>query len=360
MAFDLYRRGASGKIFVAIAALDQAARLLHRVVGQCRAVGPHIGDEPDRFPADLDPFIQLLRRAHRLAGRHAKAARRLHLQARGDKGRVGLAPHLALFDFLHGQRLILDTDDSALRIVLRLQVELVEPVAGQMRQPRQERRAARRVQPRRDAPIFLWLEFIDLQLALADQTQRDRLHPSRRARAGQLTPQHRRNIEADQIIERAARQIGLDQRRVDVAPVGERLLHRFLGDLIKGDAGQRLAFEQPALGQQFLDVPGNRLALAIRIGREENIFSALQGALDLANRLAGALADLPGHGEILVRPHRPILWRQVADMAVRRQYLVLRPQILINSLGLGRRLDDDEVGGAHCAGSDMGKDFRQQ
>jgi hypothetical protein len=59
--------------------------------------------------------------------------------------------------------------------------------------------------------------FLDLELAVADDAQRHRLHPARRARARQLAPQHRRQGEADQIIEGAARPIGVDQRLVDLA-----------------------------------------------------------------------------------------------------------------------------------------------
>src|SRR5690606_5810404 len=35
--------------------------------------------------------------------------------------------------------------------------------------------------------------------------------------------------------------------------------------------------------------------------------------------------------------------RQVADVAVRRQDLVVWPQVLVDGLGLGRALDDDDV-----------------
>ena len=68
-----------------------------------------------------------------------------------------------------------------------------------------------------DAPIFLRAEQLDLALAIDDQAQRDRLDAARRLGAGQLAPQHRREREADQIIERAARPIGVDQILVERA-----------------------------------------------------------------------------------------------------------------------------------------------
>ena len=55
-----------------------------------------------------------------------------------------------------------------------------------------------------------------------------RLHAARRARARQFAPQHRRQREAHQIVERAARQIGIDQRPIDLPRVLHRLEHRRL------------------------------------------------------------------------------------------------------------------------------------
>jgi D-lyxose ketol-isomerase len=61
------------------------------------------------------------------------------------------------------------------------------------------------------------LEQLDLALAVDDQAQRHRLHAARRLGAGQLAPQHRRQGEADQIIERAAGAVGVDQILVELA-----------------------------------------------------------------------------------------------------------------------------------------------
>ncbi len=74
-----------------------------------------------------------------------------------------------------------------------------------------------------DRPIFLRLEGFDLELTVADQPQRNRLHAARRARARQLAPQHRRQGEADEIIERAPGEIGIDQLLVDCTRVRHRL-----------------------------------------------------------------------------------------------------------------------------------------
>src|SRR3546814_20380276 len=66
-----------------------------------------------------------------------------------------------------------------------------------------------------DGPVFLRPEGLDFRLPVADQPERDRLDAPRRLRSGQLAPQYRRQRKADQIVERAAREIGFDQFLVE-------------------------------------------------------------------------------------------------------------------------------------------------
>ena len=117
-------------------------------------------------------------------------------------------------------------------------------------------------------------EFLDLQLAVADEPQRHRLHAAGRARARQLAPEHRREREADEIIERAAREIGVDQRAVDRARVLHRLGHRLLGDGVEHDALDLLALQRVLLLEHFEHVPGDRLALAVGVGGEDQLVGA--------------------------------------------------------------------------------------
>ena len=57
--------------------------------------------------------------------------------------------------------------------------------------------ATGRVELADDRPVLLRFEDFDFRFALADQSQSDRLHPSRRARARQFPPEHRRQRETD-------------------------------------------------------------------------------------------------------------------------------------------------------------------
>ena len=126
------------------------------------------------------------------------------------------------------------------RLGARADVEPLDLLAVGADEARLEGLAARRRQRRHQRPVFARDEFLDLELAVADEPQRHRLHPAGRARARQLAPQHRREREADQIVERAAGQIGVDQRPVDLARMLHRLGHRLLGDGVEDHALDRL------------------------------------------------------------------------------------------------------------------------
>jgi hypothetical protein len=62
-----------------------------------------------------------------------------------------------------------------------------------------------------DGPVFLRHERRDLVFALADHAQRGALHAAGRQAAPHFLPQQRRQIEADQVVERAPRLLRIDQ-----------------------------------------------------------------------------------------------------------------------------------------------------
>ena len=225
-----------------------------------------------------------------------------------------------------------------------LDVELVELLAGDGRQPGADLLALGRREQRLDGPVFLGLEGLDLGLAVADEAQRHRLHAAGRAGARQLAPQHRREREADEIVERPAGEVGLDQRRVDLARRLERIENGLLGDGVEGDAldGRALLQRLPVL-QDAQDVPGDGLALAVGVGGQDQLVGVLDGRGDLLHHLGRPAVDVPVHVEVVVGLDRAVLRRQVAHVPVGRQHLVLGAQVLVDRLGLGDRFDDDDV-----------------
>ncbi|MCY1293109.1 hypothetical protein D9M70_423570 [compost metagenome] len=164
------------------------------------------------------------------------------------------------------------------------------------------------------------------------------MHTAGRAGARQLAPEDRRQVEADEIVECAARQIGIDQRDVDVARVGDCFENRLLGDGVEGDALHRFVAEHLLLLQKVEHVPGNGFAFAIRVGCQNEAVSGLYRVGNVLHALGRGAIDLPGHFEVLIRTDRTVLRRQIAHMAKRSQHLVVRPEVLVDRLCLGRRL----------------------
>ena len=200
-----------------------------------------------------------------------------------------------------------------------------------------------RLHRRGDAPIFLRAEQLDLALAIDDQAQRHRLDPAGRLGAGQLAPQHRRQGEADQIIERAAGPIGVDQILVERARIRHRLGHRRLGDRVEGDpldmGGQRLASSRSTSWTCQLIASPSRSGSVARISGV-GLLRLVGDRLQLP-RLVGI--GLPLHREAVVGIDRAVLGRQIADMAVGGEHAIAAAQIFLDGLGLGGRFDDDEL-----------------
>ena len=225
----------------------------------------------------------------------------------------------------------------------RANVELRDFLAVGANEARGERLAGFGFQMRDQRPIFTRHEFFDFKFAVADQSQRHGLHASRGARARQFAPQHRRQIEADEIIERATGEIGVDQRLIDLARMRHRLLDRVLGDGVKDDAFDLLVLEDALLVENVEQMPGDGFAFAIRIGGENDLVGALDGVGDGGDALGALGVHLPEHREIIVGVDGAILGRQIADMAVAGDHIEIAPQIFIDGLRFGRRLDDYDI-----------------
>ena len=185
-------------------------------------------------------------------------------------------------------------------------------------------------------------ENLDLALAVDDQPQRDRLHPARRLRARQLAPQDRRQSEADQIIERAPRPVSVDQILIEPARMLHRLGHRRIGDRVEGHALD-VGRQRLLLPKHLLDVPADRLALAVGVGGEDQRIGVLRLVGDGAHLLRAVGRDLPQHLETHARdrPSRP--WAEDRARAQTTRARDAWPQIFLDGFRLGRRFDDDEL-----------------
>jgi hypothetical protein len=68
---------------------------------------------------------------------------------------------------------------------------------------------------------------------------------------------------------------------VDVPRLPHCLGHRLLGDGVEYDALNGLTVQRLLFLKDFEDVPGNRLALAVRVGRQDELVSVLDRAGDI-------------------------------------------------------------------------------
>ena len=238
-----------GQILGAEALRDDAADLGQRLVGERHGVGAHVADETDGAFADVDTLVQALRDGHRALRAEAELARSFLLERRGRERRRRVAAALLLVD-------LRDRQHAARGVANRLlggadrgfvgERELLDLLARVDGEPRRKRLRGL-LGDRFDRPVFLRLERRDLVLALDDEAQRRALHAARGQPAPHLLPEQRRQIEADQIVERAPRLLRVDELLGEIARLLDGFLDRALRDLVEHDALHRLSSRAPCV-----------------------------------------------------------------------------------------------------------------
>ena len=318
----------------AIIAGDHVAHGGHGFAGDLHAIGPHVGD--------VAIFIQVLRNPHGVAGTEAQPARCFLLQGRCGERRRRVAVHRFGLHRPHGKAILLNGFPRSIGCNI-VQIKLRQFLAIQHREARLEGGAIGGNHLGFHAPIFARLVRFDLALAFHHQAQRHRLHAARALGTGQLAPQHRRKREAHQIIQRAPRQIGIDQRLIEIARRLHGLGDSGLGDFIERHPARPTLGQRALVFQPFQQMPADRLPLAIRIGRQDHTVRPLRRLANGGELLGTVRRNLPRHGEILGGVHRAVAGRQIAHMAKAGQHLIVAAEIFVDGLRLGRRFNDNEL-----------------
>ena len=117
------------------------------------------------------------------------------------------------------------------------------------------------------------------------------------------------------------------------------------GDLVEDDAVHGLRVQCPGIAEKFDDVPRDRLAFPVRVGREVERLRLLHRPAQGLDVLLVALDGLVVHQEAVVRLHRAVFRDEIAHVPVRGEDLVIGPQVLLDGARLGGRFDDQEVSG---------------
>ena len=305
------------------------------------AVGSHIGDEAHRLAADVHALIEALGDLHGPGGGEAELARGLLLQRRGAEGRVGVALGGLRLDRVHLEGLALHRLLDGPRGGFVRNVVVAQLLARDGVERGLELLALGRHEGAVQRPVFARPESLDLEFAVTDDAQCHRLHAARRTRTRQLPPQHGREGEPNEIVQRAPGEIGIHQRAIHVARVLHGLQHGGFGDGIEHHALHGLALQRALPPQHFQHVPGDGLAFAVRVGGENQPVVRFEGGGNVGEPLGGLAVHLPVHLEVGVGAHRTIFGGQVADMAVGSEDFEILAQILVDGLGLGRRFYND-------------------
>ncbi len=201
-------------------------------------------------------------------------------------------------------------------------------------------------------PVLAGREGADLPLSLHDHAQRHGLDTAGGEAPADLARQERAERVPDEAVDDPPGLLRVDKVLVDVAGVGERLPDRAFGDLVERHA--------PGLGRRDVGrlghVPGDRLTLTVKVGREEDIVGALRGLLDGGHLLATVVGnDILGREVVVDVDAELALARvlgQIPDVAVRGEDLVVRSEVALDRPRLGGRLHDHEVlghGGRECS-----------
>ncbi len=357
-----------GQVVGAVQLRDLGAGGRDRGVAQRRGVRTHV--------RDVAVLVQLLRDLHRGLRAEAELAAGLLLQRRRTERGVRRAAVRLGLDRAHGEAGVLQGGGEGARVRL-VEVEGVRglelsqgvevatlgdsPAVDGLKTGDQGRRVARVTgaagpEGARQVPVLGGAEGDPLAFPLDDEPGRDRLDTAGRQARHDLLPQDRRDLVAVEAVEDAAGLLGVDQLLVELARVGHGLADRVLGDLVEDHPLDR------DLGlEDLLEVPGDRLALPVLIGGEEQLVGVLQQVLELLDLrlLVGVdhidrlevvfdvhteAADLAG---VLLR-HLGGAVGKVTDVPDARFDYVAGAEVALDRLRLGRRLDDDESAAALC------------
>jgi hypothetical protein len=97
------------------------------------------------------------------------------------------------------------------------------------------------------------------------------------------------------------------------------------------------------LAEPIGDMPRNRLALTVGVGREIDVLLILGGGLDAFDDF-GLAGDHVVFGlEAVLDVDAQLALRQIDHMPDRRSHYEIGSEVALDSLRLGRRFDDDQV-----------------
>ena len=216
---------------------------------------------------------------------------------------------------------------------------VVDPLVAMAVKAGLERGRIAGLQARIEGPVFLRAKRLALLLALDDYPKRYRLDPPGADSTLDLVPEQRAYLVADQPVEHPARLLGVEQVVIELLRVCHRRPHRALRYLME----QYAADGALDLSELVGDVPRDRLALAVGVGRQVDVVGLLGLRLDFLEHLRLAGDDVVLGLEVVVDGDPESALGQIHHMADRRDDLKVGAQIALDGFRLGRRFNYYEV-----------------
>ena len=328
------------QVLLSVLGRDQVTHRLHRFLRDAKAVSSHVGDQSDRPGAiHVDPLVELLRDLHGSLAGEPHADRRLLLQGAGLERRIRLVGLVGLIDSRdeitgRGQLVAdpacigLDTYRELGAVVFGQRgLKLVGVGLGRGRADR-----------RGNLPELFGDKGPDLAFAVHDQPDGHRLDAAGAEVACYLAPEQRAELIAYESVEEPASLLGVDHIHVDWPNMPKGLLDRAFGDFMKGDT----AYPIVGKAEGLLQVPGDGLALAVRVGRQIDDVGPGGLALQVAHGFFLGRNDFIGGRVTMRHVQAELSLGKIADMTHTRLDNVLGAQELVDRPGLLGTFDNDQ------------------
>ena len=327
-----------GIILLSVAAEDKALRVGERLLGKAQRIGTHIGDQTHgALAGDVHALIELLGNRHGAPRRHVQLARGVLLQRGGGKRRRGRALLIRALDAADGKRRILRLLHDRVHRLAGGRLDFLAVPAVIVRD--EGLPAAVIQQLRVDRPVLLRHEGADFAFAVDHHAHCRRLHATGGESAAHLFPQQRRELVAHDAVENTARLLRVHQILINGAGREDAFADHLFGDLVEGHALGLFI----AQAQQCLEMPGDRLALAVRVRCKIDHVAGLGGFFQFVDQRFLALDRLVIGLEVMLDIYADLALGQIAQMPHAGRDDKVLAQIFANGLGLCRGFHNDQV-----------------
>ena len=331
--------GLRGIVVLAVAAENKALCGGDGLLGDPQGVGTHVGDQAHgALPLDIHALVELLGDGHGPPGRHGELPGRLLLHGGGGERGRGAALFVGALDALDSEGGVFRLPNHRIHLFCGFQLRLfaiLTVIAGGKGDLLQVVAQEVCVQ----GPVLLRLEGLDLPVPVIHHPGSHGLYPPGGEPAADLLPQQGAELVTHDPVQDTAGLLGIHQVLIDVPGLLDTLLNHLLGDLVKGHPPGLLVRQV----QKLLQMPGNGLALPVRVGGKVDHVGVFCGFLQGGDNVLLALDGLIDRLEIVLQVHAQHALGQVPQMAHAGGDLEILAQIFPDGFGLRRRLHDDQA-----------------